>query len=71
MTMTTDTEFMRPLTDYPASELNWPIEAANMKVYKMHLHKAPEKLLRLVLKCKDKECLTFYVEVNGHKTWIL
>ncbi|KAG6878200.1 hypothetical protein C0992_008489 [Termitomyces sp. T32_za158] len=44
-----NTEFMGPLTDYLASEFNRPIGAGNVKVYKVHLHKAPGKLARPVL----------------------
>ncbi|KAG6882925.1 hypothetical protein C0992_010266 [Termitomyces sp. T32_za158] len=66
-----DTEFMGALTDYPASELDWPIGAGNVKVYKVHLHKAPGKLARPVVRREDKECLASYVEVNGHKAWTL
>lgn len=56
-----NTKFMEALTDYLASELDWPIKAANVKVYKV----------RPMLKCKNKECLTLYVEVNSHKAWTL
>ncbi|KAG6873973.1 hypothetical protein C0992_008182 [Termitomyces sp. T32_za158] len=66
-----DTEFMGALTDYPASELNWPIGAGNVKVYKVHLCKAPGKLARPVVQRENKECLASYVEVNGHKAWTL
>ncbi|KAG6873972.1 hypothetical protein C0992_008183 [Termitomyces sp. T32_za158] len=66
-----DTEFMGALTDYPASELNRPIGAGNVKVYKVHLRKAPGKLARPVVRREDKECLASYVEVNGHKAWTL
>ncbi|KAG6887000.1 hypothetical protein C0992_001225 [Termitomyces sp. T32_za158] len=66
-----DTEFMGALTDYLASELNRPIGAGNVKVYKVHLCKAPGKLVRPVVRCEDKECLASYVEVNGHKAWTL
>ncbi|KAG6890988.1 hypothetical protein C0992_011519 [Termitomyces sp. T32_za158] len=66
-----DTEFMGALTDSSASKLNQPIGAGNVKVYKVHLHKAPGKLARSVVCHKDKECLASYVEVNGHKAWTL
>ncbi|KAG6876393.1 hypothetical protein C0992_013106 [Termitomyces sp. T32_za158] len=62
-----DTEFMGALMDYLASELDQPIGAGNVKVYKVHLYKAPGKLARPVVQYKDKECLASYVEVNGHK----
>ncbi|KAG6882906.1 hypothetical protein C0992_010313 [Termitomyces sp. T32_za158] len=64
-------KFMGALTDYPASELDWPIGAGNVKVYKVHLRKAPGKLARPVVRREDKECLASYVEVNGHKAWTL
>ncbi|KAG6887060.1 hypothetical protein C0992_000965 [Termitomyces sp. T32_za158] len=44
-----DTEFMGVLTDYPASELDQSIGAGNVKVYKVHLCKAPGKLARQVV----------------------
>ncbi|KAG6873200.1 hypothetical protein C0992_008952, partial [Termitomyces sp. T32_za158] len=44
-----DTEFMGALKDYLVSELDWPIGAGNVKVYKVHLRKAPGKLARPVV----------------------
>ncbi|KAG6896981.1 hypothetical protein C0992_004871 [Termitomyces sp. T32_za158] len=66
-----DTEFMGALTDYLASELDQPIGVGNVKVYKVHLCKAPSILARPVMQRKEKECLASYVEVNGHKAWTL
>ncbi|KAG6875763.1 hypothetical protein C0992_002471 [Termitomyces sp. T32_za158] len=66
-----DTEFMGALMDYLASELDRPNGAGNVKVYKVHLRKAPGKLARPVVQREDKECLASYVEVDGHKAWTL
>lgn len=66
-----NTKFIGALTDYLASKIDNSIEAANVKVYKVHLWKAPEKLARPVPRREDKECLALYVEVNGHKAWAL
>ncbi|KAG6874115.1 hypothetical protein C0992_008045 [Termitomyces sp. T32_za158] len=66
-----DTEFMGALTDYLASELDWPSGAGDVKVYKVHLRKVPGKLARPVVRREDKECLASYIEVNGHKVWTL
>ncbi|KAG5349811.1 hypothetical protein C0989_001791 [Termitomyces sp. Mn162] len=62
-----DSEYMMSLTDYLASEFDRPIGSFLMKVHKVTLNMVSKLLSQPKVKCKDKECLATYVDVNGDK----